>query len=198
MTGPGASLPLRGVSEAPLSAGAACIPRRSISDRSASLARSVSEPASPAISSSSPSSRLAYHSASRRRSFCSSLCPIMAASYAQPPNAASLVLEGAEFDLCPSFLSGPLFPNSLLSRRRLRNQLLLSFSVSTFRRSNDTISFVFTLLCAVFVDGECPRLRRRANFDFLFRLSTFDFQLSTSPPVTHHPLLAGGAPPGVN
>ncbi len=111
MTGPRASLPQRGVSEAPLSAGGACIPRRSISDRSASLASSVSAPASPAISFSSPSSKLAYHSASRRRSFCSSVCPMIAASYPQPPGAASPVLE-ARSSIFPPASCTAAFPGS--------------------------------------------------------------------------------------
>ena len=99
-TGPGASRSLPNASNDPdasaasFAAGGGCIPRRNISDLSASLAVRVSDFASAAISSSSPTSMLAYNSASRRRSSCSSIGFMIAASYPWPPGAASFVFQG--------------------------------------------------------------------------------------------------------
>ncbi len=116
-TGPGASRSLPDASEdpgasvTPLAAGGACIPRRNISERSASLAVRVSESASAAIFSSSPSSKLAYNSASRPRSFSSSICPIVTASYPRQPDAASFLFECVVLEFLSIFISAPYFFN---------------------------------------------------------------------------------------
>jgi hypothetical protein len=87
MTGLGTSRSRPGVFKDPdasadsLSAGNACIPLFRSSERNASVAIRVSESASAAITSSSPSSMPAYSSAKRCRSFGSSICPILTASY---------------------------------------------------------------------------------------------------------------------